>query len=398
MRRNSKTGLRRLPGSAPGGRAGSPGGRGGGRPAGPAVLLVLLAALLCPGTARSAPANSQRYVGSEKCVACHQIQYKGWVKTFHSTVIQDARKNPAAVLADMSAPDLPFKREEIDLTIGGHWDQRYLTRIGDDYYILPRLWSVQSRKWRPYSTYGWQRRPYSRYCVGCHAIGFDPKTKEIVEHAVGCESCHGPGAVHAKGPAKANIVNPERLPSERAEEVCASCHVRGNDLSGEYFFPIGWTPGDNLAKYLVPIDKKEGESDYDAIHRLWDKWRADREAQARSRCEVCGIHQNTKTQGKQISVDAICMSCHEYEDRLPLHTRHKEGTAIGCADCHEQKPPDLNESKENNVHSYGFFLIHPQNCWDKEIHRKCGKCHSDKTEKWAYDIYQGWLKPVVVDH
>ncbi|NIS75698.1 MAG: hypothetical protein GTO08_10555, partial [Deltaproteobacteria bacterium] len=31
-----------------------------------------------------------RYVGSEKCRDCHQIHYKGWVKTFHSTVIQDA--------------------------------------------------------------------------------------------------------------------------------------------------------------------------------------------------------------------------------------------------------------------------------------------------------------------
>lgn len=343
-------------------------------------------------------AKSTDYAGSSRCAVCHQIQYKGWVKTFHSTVIQDARKNPGAIMADMKVPDLPFRKEEIHFTIGGHWDQRYLTRIDNDYYILPRLWSVQSQKWRPYSTYGWQRRPYSKYCVGCHSIGFDPATKEIVEHAVGCESCHGPGAAHAKAPDNASIVNPARLPQDRAEEVCASCHVRGNDKTGEYFFPIGYKPGDELAKFLVPIDKKEGESDFGAIHRLWDKWRADREMQARSRCEVCGIHQNVKPQGPQIRMDAICMSCHEYEDRLPLHTRHKADTAIGCADCHEQKAPDLNETKEIDVHSYGYFLIHPQNCWDKEIYKKCARCHTDKTEKWAYDIFSGWLKPVVVDH
>jgi hypothetical protein len=301
-------------------------------------------------------------------------------------------------MADMDAPGLPFQREDIHLVIGGHWDQRYMTRIGDDYFILPRLWSVQSKKWRPYSTYGWQRRPYSRYCIGCHSVGFNPETKEISEHSVGCESCHGPGAIHAGHPDKNNIIDPGRLPEERREEVCASCHVRGKDSSGEYFFPVGYRPGEDLSRYLVPMEKREGESNRDAIHRLWDKWRADRESQARSRCEVCGIHQNTKSRKEQISVNGICMTCHEYEDRLPLHTHHKADTVIGCVNCHELKPEELNETKEKDVHSYGYFLIHPQNCWDKDIFTKCGKCHDDKTEQWAYDIYIGWIKPVVVDH
>lgn len=355
------------------------------------LVLVLLAVVEGSG-------NDQKYTGSGKCSACHQIQYKGWVKTFHSTVIQDVKKNPSAIMADMSVPGLPFKKEDIRFTIGGHWDQRYLTKIGDDYYVLPRLWSVQSKKWRPYSTYGWQRRPYSRYCVGCHSVGFDPKTKEIVEHSVGCESCHSPGAEHVKHPRKENIVNPKRLPEDRAEEICASCHVRGKDLSGDFFFPIGYMPGEDLSKYLVPIEKNEGESNYDAIHRLWDKWRADREAQARSRCEVCGIHQNPKPKSATITFDQVCMTCHEYEEKLPLHTRHDAGTKIGCTDCHEQKYPELNENKGNNVHSYSYYLIHPQNCWDRNIYTKCGKCHREKTEEWAYDIFVGWQKPVIVDH
>jgi len=338
------------------------------------------------------------YVGSAQCAPCHQIQYRGWVKTFHSTVIQDARKNPSAVLADMSSPDLPFKREDIHFTIGGHWDQRYLTKIDDEYYVLPRLWSIQSKRWRPYSTYGWQKRPYSRYCVGCHSIGFDPKSKTFVEHSVGCEACHGPGAQHVAAPGVRNIVNPRRLSPERSEEICASCHVRGKDLSDEYFFPIGWRPGYNLANYLVPIEKIEGESNYVAIHRLWDKWLSDRESQARSRCEVCGIHQTVQPQGPQVTMDTVCMSCHEYGEQKPLHTHHKAETQIGCVDCHRQMDPQLNENKENNVHSYGYFLIHPRGCWDEEIYKRCGRCHTGKTEKWAYDIFITWKKPVVLDH
>lgn len=373
------------------------------RPAVSVSILLLAAAavgifLPAGGGAASGSAGSSSYTGSEKCASCHQIQYKGWVKTFHSTVIQDVRKNPSAVMADMSDPDLPFKREDIHFAIGGHWDQRYLTKLDDDYYILPRLWSVQSKKWRPYSTYGWQKRPYSKYCIGCHSVGFDPKTKSFAEHSVGCESCHGPGEKHSAHPGKENIVNPKRLPEDRSEEICASCHVRGKDLSGEYFFPIGYSPGGVLSKYLVPLEKNEGENDNVAIHRIWDKWKADREAQARSRCEVCGIHQTAKPQGAQISVDAICMSCHEYGDKLSAHTHHKADTQIGCGDCHRQKNPDVNENKENNVHSYSYFLIHPQGCWDKEVQNRCGACHKDKTASWAYDIVLKWKKPVIVDH
>jgi len=369
------------------------------------ALLLVAAALVIPlwsegasPSAPPAPIGRPKYTGSQKCAVCHQIYYKGWVKTFHSTVIQDAKKDPSAIVADMNVSDLPFKKEDIFLTIGGHWDQRYLTRIDNDYYVLPKLWSVQSKKWRPYSTYGWQRRPYSRYCVGCHSVGFDPATREIEEHSVGCESCHGPGGEHVEKPLKTNIVNPKRLSVKRSEEVCASCHVRGKDLTGEYWFPVGWKPGEDLANYLVPLDKKEGESDHDAIHRLWDKWKSDREAQARARCEVCGIHQSVKPQGEQMSVNALCTRCHEYQDRFSQHTRHNSQTRIGCSDCHEQKSPEANENKEGDVHSYWYFLIHPQNCWDTDIFRKCAKCHADKTVQWAYDIFMSWKKPVVLDH
>ncbi|MHB8782949.1 MAG: multiheme c-type cytochrome [Desulfobacteria bacterium] len=360
-------------------------------------VAILLAIASKDGGAKSDP--KEAFVGSEKCASCHQIQYKGWVKTFHSTVVGDAKKDPSVILADMSDPDVPFRKEDVWFTIGGHWDQRYLTKIGDDFYILPRLWSVQSKKWRPYSTYGWQKRPYSKYCIGCHSVGFDPKTREVVEHSVGCESCHGAGAAHAAKPGKGNIVNPKRLIEDRAEDICASCHVRGKDLSGEYFFPIGWKPGDALSKFYTPLEKNEGESTHDAIHRLWDKWRSDRESQSRSRCEVCGIHQNVKPQGSQVSVDAICMSCHEYDEKKLLrHTRHKTPASAGCSDCHQQKDPDVNENKENNVHSYSYFLIHPQGCWDTNIQNRCAKCHADKPKKWAYDTVLSWKKPVIIDH
>ena len=82
----------------------------------PRLLAFLAVFLLCTrgpavsGREGSASGAASPYVGSERCTVCHQIQYKGWVKTFHSTVIQDVKKNPKAILADLSDPDLPFKK------------------------------------------------------------------------------------------------------------------------------------------------------------------------------------------------------------------------------------------------------------------------------------------------
>lgn len=352
-----------------------------------------------PSIAFTERSNDPEWIGSESCNDCHQIQYKGWVNTFHSLAVKNVKKNPSVIMGDMKEPDLPFKVEDIWFTVGGHFDQRYLTKIDNDFVVLPRLWSVQSKKWRPYSTYGWQKRSYSKLCLGCHSIGFDPKTSSIVEHRIGCESCHGPGRKHVGDPRRENIVNPKRLSEDRQEEICAQCHVRGKDLTGDYFFPIGYKAGQDLSKFLVPLDKLDDESDAKAIHRLWDKWKNDREGQARSRCEVCGI---APTKGKSVSAranfDAVCVGCHDYGENWTKHTRHKPDTPVACGDCHQQKPVEMNEKKDENVHSFGFFLIHPRGCWDKEIYKRCNACHTDKTQEWAYDTFNGWKKPVTIDH
>ncbi|RMG58488.1 MAG: hypothetical protein D6713_07590 [Deltaproteobacteria bacterium] len=362
-----------------------------------AVAFFLLLSKTAMGEESLPKVDQSRYIGSEKCGECHDKQYRGWVKTFHSTVIQDARKHPEAILGDFSDPNLPFKKEDIWYTIGGHWDQRYLTKIGDDFYVLPRLWSVQSQKWRPYSTWAWRRRPYSKYCAGCHAVAYDPATKTYAEHTVGCEACHGPGKEHALDPREDNIVDPAKLPKDLADMICASCHVRGKDLTGQFYYPVGFVPGEDLAKYMVPLEKEENESVRESILRLWNKWKTDRETQARSRCQVCGIHTKKKPKLNGNDVNSFCMGCHEYEDRFADHTHHGPETGITCTDCHKQKPVEEDPEKED-VHSYSYFLVHPLNCWDKEIYKYCGKCHADKGTDWAFRKYTEWRFPVVVDH
>lgn len=118
-------------------------------------------------------------------------------------------------------------------------------------------------------------------CVGCHATGIRSITQnalgEWVSKAylatlytdgdpgyfdyngdgtvqimnVGCESCHGPGAQHVLGggdPAK--IVNPAKLDTQGANDVCGQCHsVVASAPNGTFGWPYNettqqsWLPG-----------------------------------------------------------------------------------------------------------------------------------------------------------
>jgi hypothetical protein len=358
---------------------------------------LLLLAAGAAGAAGYPAVDKADYATSGKCASCHQTAYKGWLRTSHAKAVRDAKKDPSVVLGNFDAPGLEFGREDVWYVIGSSVDQRYLKRIDNDYYVLPRTWSVWGRRWREKKTYGWQRKPYSRYCVGCHSVGFDANRGDFVEHDIGCESCHGPGARHAAAPTKENIVHPAKLPPERGRDICASCHVRGNDLSGEFFFPIGWKPGEDVSAFLVPPEKerKDGESNAETIARLWEEWKAQREDLLRRRCDVCGIPGSDKS-SKSRRLDPLCMECHDF-DPVEDHTRHKKSADLGCEDCHKQKSPEkLAEQAEENVHSLGFFRTHKQGCWDGEFWRRCLKCHAEKGEKWAQDTAAGWKTPARV--
>ena len=71
---------------------------------------------------------------------------------------------------------------------------------------------------------------------------------EVIEPAIGCERCHGPGELHvawhegalpnlysdagrstpAEGAKDNTIVNPARLSRELSEAVCQQCHLQGD--------------------------------------------------------------------------------------------------------------------------------------------------------------------------
>jgi cytochrome c554/c'-like protein len=65
-------------------------------------------------------------------------------------------------------------------------------------------------------------------CTGCHVTGWEKPggvcrlDKVAGRENVGCESCHGPGSLHAEDPSATNIT------ARPGQEVCVTCHNREN--------------------------------------------------------------------------------------------------------------------------------------------------------------------------
>ncbi|PLX38879.1 MAG: hypothetical protein C0608_11930 [Deltaproteobacteria bacterium] len=353
--------------------------------------LFLIFLLLLPLTALAAeeplPPLSD-YLGSEGCKECHEKMYDGWKRTYHSTAVQDAKKNPDVILGDFTQKNIGFKKEDIEYTIGAHWNQRYMKKIGDDYYVLPKSWSISSRRWEAYNVWGWRKMPYSKYCIGCHVTRYDSKDGSFVEHTIGCESCHGPSRAHAESGGELPSINPNKLGAVDMEMICASCHVRGMDNSGEYHFPVGYVPGRKLSDYYTPQKMEEGESKEKAILREFRAWWGNA-GENSTECEVCGIY-NDREDEKPKSKNDYCLSCHKFGDDYYKHNNHLKETELECFDCHKKVSVDIEEDDSEDVHSISYFLVHKKTCYDKDYSKACLSCHDTWTEDIAKDHLSKW--------
>ena len=75
-------------------------------------LIFSIVLLLCPPawTATDPLPPVEDYVGSEGCKKCHEDKYDGWKRTFHSTVVQDAKLHPESILGDFNQEGIGFTK------------------------------------------------------------------------------------------------------------------------------------------------------------------------------------------------------------------------------------------------------------------------------------------------
>lgn len=116
-----------------------------------------------------------------------------------------------------------------------------------------------------------------------------------------CESCHGPGSIHAESGDKKDILNPARQSPAQADKMCLSCHLNQTTHAGRI----------------------QG-------------------GHARSEVSCVACHSVHKAEGAQLvltkagEINQQCASCHPQvwaQFQRPHKHRLPEG-AMSCVDCH----------------------------------------------------------------
>ncbi|MEW6337086.1 MAG: hypothetical protein AB1625_06755 [Acidobacteriota bacterium] len=275
---------------------------------------------------------------------------------------------------------------------------------------------------------------YSKKCIGCHTTGLrgigqtstgewlyngwvavlynasDPSyfdydgdgQAEIVN--IGCEACHGPGGDHIlSGGSPSKIVNPAKLSTEEANEVCGQCHIRVlSTPAGTHEWPFNdatktpWVPGsgESLASYYKDAGGywPDGKTSKQHHQQLEDLYRSTKPTFQFHpvRCTEC--HNSHNQTGNQAQlVEQIV------DGSLTIPTRNNDNTL--CLACHATHGPFESITKEevahyaDNVEKIGSVISahshHPYGPDRMMGLSRCSTCHMPATAVTAvaYDIH-----------
>jgi tetratricopeptide (TPR) repeat protein len=337
------------------------------------------------------------YVGDQVCGSCHSVEYKSFKQTamgrsasipsqddlqslvkpvtFSSSTLnrsysvysRNGKMYHEESQRDAKGQLVFSETHEIAYVVGaGEVGKSYLVGKGDAFFVSPISFYTRINGWDlspGYETSLFRdfTRPVLELCVDCHT-GQPRFVLDRPNHfqqpafrflTIGCERCHGPGAIHVKqrkegaplkGPIDYAIVNPATMPAEIRDDVCAQCHFLGdarvlrpgkNDLD----FRPG-TPLDKVvAIFSVPAKVKGNR--FTALDQF-EQLRLSRCAIAskgRLGCITCH-NPHVQLRGAQAAQDfrERCLTCHKVEScRAPLASRQSTSPPDSCVTCHMPK-------------------------------------------------------------
>lgn len=180
------------------------------------------------------------YVGSEACAECHEETYEIFAGSGHfyplNAVVEG--QPPEYPYSEVPNPPEGYTWDDISFVIGGYsWKAQFIDQEGyiitggeeitRTQYNLANVALELEAEWVPYHP-GETELAYD--CGSCHTTGYVPVgnqddrpglTGTWAFDGVQCESCHGPGSLHAGHPLTFRPV------VDRDGAACTTCHSGG---------------------------------------------------------------------------------------------------------------------------------------------------------------------------
>ena len=246
-----------------------------------------------------------------------------------------------------------LEREAHWVVGSGSHAQTFLHRNPNgDWMELPLSWySAQGGYWAMSPGYDQPRhagfrRKIDSQCIFCHAA-YPAADEPGSLRPINCQRCHGPGAGHVeavaaagkKAPAGLEIVNPARLPPDRALEVCLQCHLQPTSRPLPFAIrrfdrePFSFQPGERLGDYALYFDHPEGAAQHEKFEVNGAGYRFLLSACFRFsgaealQCVTChDPHGDADRETFDQRVRTVCRTCHAAE----LERRAHGGDCIRC--------------------------------------------------------------------
>jgi Tfp pilus assembly protein PilF len=400
-----------------------------------APLYLAVRALRGP---RTAPAAEARYVGSERCKACHQKAYDAWKGSNHAKAMQAARDG--TVLGDFGGatfrhrgktwrffrqgerfmvhaegPDGAMRDYEVAYTFGVEPLQQYLVVFpGGRLQALSAAWDTRAKRWfyvnpgpdaPPGDWLHWTRpgQSWNAMCSDCHSTAvrkrYDPEKDDYQttwsEIMVGCEACHGPGSRHvawADQPAMgrtqvenaALVTRTSKLAGPELVGLCAPCHARRAQFADQ-----GAPGGELLDRYLPALltpgtfhpDGQILDEDFE-----WHAFTQSKMYASGVRCSDChDVHSGKRhKEGNE-----LCTRCHRADtyDAVSHHFHKKEwkgkaSPGVLCVSCHM---PGQNFMVVHFRRDHSMRVPRPDLTAAIGVPNACSAsgCHADKPVAWV---------------
>jgi len=399
----------------------------------------------------SVPAAKPSFVSSETCKTCHAERHETWLKTAHAYSLREPSAEVVAGRFDGKPIETryftatPFRREggfwirvdakdarpsgefKISRVIGRTFEQAYLfTGPKGEWRVLPLCWSLERQKWdlthrvlddisggiSAGEDFDTREKIFNDGCGQCHAtqydIGYNTRTdsyaSKMLEGAVACESCHGPGSAHVawhqekQQPAPdyrppARLLHPKKdLDAKGVLESCGRCHYK------------------HIWRYAIDEDPRVGFNEI-AISQNHDSLGFFADGR------LSGLNYNGSTQSQSLCFKGgmSCLSCHQMHGGKRWAMRWEENDDAQCAQCH----PKLVAAAQPHTHHKEVRCVdchmpkfltgvlhtmrdHSMRSPEPELTERfqaanapnaCSNCHQDRPLSWMREWKAKWWKP-----